>query len=144
MEGTLGGHCDPSGLNAAGQHDLPLCPSTPPRAVCSRNEEEMKAAAGTLDGIVDTVSAKHDLGAYLSLLKTNGGWQLRRSFRQDNQSFSMRQVKCTRLGVIEETVAALQHSACELWGGGRMEVGVWACKARGPACPCSRPAVCVC
>lgn len=32
----------------------------------------MEAAAGTLDGIVDTVSAKHDLGTYLSLLKTNG------------------------------------------------------------------------
>ncbi|KAI7835473.1 hypothetical protein COHA_010630 [Chlorella ohadii] len=40
--------------------------------VVSRNKEEMEAAAGTLDGIVDTVSAKHDLVTYLSLLKTNG------------------------------------------------------------------------
>lgn len=32
----------------------------------------MKAAAGSLHGIIDTVSAKHDLGAYLALLKTNG------------------------------------------------------------------------
>ncbi len=41
---------------------------------CSRNKEEMEAAAGTLDGIVDTVSAKHDLVTYLSLLKTNGAF----------------------------------------------------------------------
>ena len=33
---------------------------------------QMAAAAGTLDGILDTVSAKHDLGTYLSLLRTNG------------------------------------------------------------------------
>ncbi|PRW50837.1 putative mannitol dehydrogenase [Chlorella sorokiniana] len=33
---------------------------------------EMKAAVGSLDGIIDTVSAKHDLASYLSLLKTDG------------------------------------------------------------------------
>ncbi|PSC75052.1 8-hydroxygeraniol dehydrogenase-like [Micractinium conductrix] len=40
--------------------------------VVSKDEEEMAAAAGTLDGIIDTVSAKHDLGTYLNLLNTNG------------------------------------------------------------------------
>ncbi|KAL4451587.1 hypothetical protein ABPG75_007249 [Micractinium tetrahymenae] len=40
--------------------------------IVSKNEEEMKTAAGTLDGIVDTVSAKHDLQTYLNLLATNG------------------------------------------------------------------------
>ena len=32
----------------------------------------MAAAAGTLDGIVDTVSAKHDLATYLALLDVDG------------------------------------------------------------------------
>ncbi|KAI7844740.1 hypothetical protein COHA_001624 [Chlorella ohadii] len=40
--------------------------------VVSKNEDEMKAAAGSLDGIIDTVSSKHDLPSYLSLLKTDG------------------------------------------------------------------------
>ncbi|EFN56047.1 hypothetical protein CHLNCDRAFT_145496 [Chlorella variabilis] len=40
--------------------------------VVSRSEEEMKAAAGTLHGIIDTVAAKHELAPYLPLLKTNG------------------------------------------------------------------------
>ncbi|XP_022855403.1 8-hydroxygeraniol dehydrogenase-like [Olea europaea var. sylvestris] len=38
----------------------------------SRNEEEMRVAAGTLDGIIDTVSAFHSLSPLLSLLKTDG------------------------------------------------------------------------
>ncbi|CAI9777917.1 unnamed protein product [Fraxinus pennsylvanica] len=38
----------------------------------SRNEEEMRGAAGTLDGIIDTVSAVHSLSPLLSLLKTDG------------------------------------------------------------------------
>eukprot|EP00887_Chlorella_sp_A99_P007098 scaffold2.g7098.t1 len=38
----------------------------------SRNEDEMKAAAGTLHGIIDTVSAAHDLSDYLALLKSDG------------------------------------------------------------------------
>ena len=29
---------------------------------------QMKAAAGTLDGIIDTVSAKHDIASYMALL----------------------------------------------------------------------------
>jgi uncharacterized zinc-type alcohol dehydrogenase-like protein len=34
--------------------------------------EQIKAAQGTFDFILDTVSAKHDFNMYLSLLKTNG------------------------------------------------------------------------
>ncbi|RFZ94608.1 NAD(P)-dependent alcohol dehydrogenase [Mucilaginibacter conchicola] len=40
--------------------------------VVSKDEEQMKAAAGSFDFILDTVSAEHDMNAYLALLKTNG------------------------------------------------------------------------
>lgn len=40
--------------------------------VISRDEADMKAHAGTLDGIIDTVSAVHPLPDYLDLLKLNG------------------------------------------------------------------------
>ncbi len=40
--------------------------------IVSKNEEEMKAATGSLDGIIDTVSAMHDLQAYVSLLRASG------------------------------------------------------------------------
>lgn len=40
--------------------------------VVSKNEDEMNAHAGTFDFILDTVSAKHDLNAYLNLLKRDG------------------------------------------------------------------------
>jgi len=36
------------------------------------DKEQMKAAAGTFDFLLDTVSAEHDLNAYLALLKTDG------------------------------------------------------------------------
>ncbi|XP_027079441.1 probable mannitol dehydrogenase [Coffea eugenioides] len=38
----------------------------------SRNVEDMKAAAGTMDGILDCVSAKHPLVPLLGLLKSHG------------------------------------------------------------------------
>ncbi|KAM7529388.1 hypothetical protein LguiB_032798 [Lonicera macranthoides] len=38
----------------------------------SRNQEEMQAAAGSLDGIIDTVSAVHPLQPLLTLLKAHG------------------------------------------------------------------------
>ncbi|KAK4390842.1 8-hydroxygeraniol dehydrogenase [Sesamum angolense] len=38
----------------------------------SREQEEMKAAAGSLDGIIDTVSATHPIQPLLSLLKPHG------------------------------------------------------------------------
>jgi uncharacterized zinc-type alcohol dehydrogenase-like protein len=40
--------------------------------VISKNEAEMKAHAGSFDLIVDTVSADHDLNAYLNLIKLDG------------------------------------------------------------------------
>ncbi len=40
--------------------------------VLSKNEEEMKKHANSFDFIIDAVSAKHDLGAYLNLLKRDG------------------------------------------------------------------------
>ncbi|KAK1577088.1 hypothetical protein Q3G72_018890 [Acer saccharum] len=38
----------------------------------SRNQDELQAAMGTLDGIIDTVSASHPLLPLIRLLKTNG------------------------------------------------------------------------
>jgi uncharacterized zinc-type alcohol dehydrogenase-like protein len=40
--------------------------------VISKNEEEMKKHAKSFDFVIDTVSAKHDLGSYLDLLKRDG------------------------------------------------------------------------
>lgn len=44
--------------------------------VISRNEEEMMKHAGSFDLILDTVSAEHDLNAYLNLLKRDGAMVL--------------------------------------------------------------------
>jgi D-arabinose 1-dehydrogenase-like Zn-dependent alcohol dehydrogenase len=38
----------------------------------SSDEEALKAEAGTFDGIIDTVSAPHDLNALLDLLGYHG------------------------------------------------------------------------
>ena len=38
----------------------------------TKDEAQMKSAKGSFDFIIDTVSAKHDLNAYLGLLRTNG------------------------------------------------------------------------
>jgi cinnamyl-alcohol dehydrogenase len=40
--------------------------------IVSKNKEEMEAAATTLNGIIDTVAARHDIASYLALLKTDG------------------------------------------------------------------------
>jgi len=40
--------------------------------VVTSDPEQMKAAYGTFDFILDTVSAEHDINAYLGLLRTNG------------------------------------------------------------------------
>ncbi len=40
--------------------------------ILSSSEEEMAKAAGSFDFILDTVSAPHDLGAYINLLKRDG------------------------------------------------------------------------
>ncbi|KAG9440139.1 hypothetical protein H6P81_020304 [Aristolochia fimbriata] len=38
----------------------------------SRDPDQMKAAKGTMDGIIDTVSGAHPLGPLIDLLRTNG------------------------------------------------------------------------
>ena len=40
--------------------------------VVTSDPKQVEAVKGTFDFILDTVSAKHDLSLYLSLLKTNG------------------------------------------------------------------------
>lgn len=40
--------------------------------VVTKDPAQFKAAAGTFDFILDTASAKHDINAYLGLLRTNG------------------------------------------------------------------------
>jgi uncharacterized zinc-type alcohol dehydrogenase-like protein len=40
--------------------------------VVSRNADEMQQHAGSFDFILDTVSAKHDINAYLNLLRRDG------------------------------------------------------------------------
>ena len=44
--------------------------------VVSRNADEMKKHTGSLDFILDAVSAEHDINAYLSLLSINGNLTL--------------------------------------------------------------------
>lgn len=41
-------------------------------AVITSDAEQMKAATGSLDIIIDTVSAKHDVNSYLNLLRVDG------------------------------------------------------------------------
>src|SRR2546430_1550676 len=45
-------------------------------AVVSRNADEMQKNAGTFDFIIDTVSANHDINAYLNLLGVDGNLTL--------------------------------------------------------------------
>lgn len=40
--------------------------------VSTKSEESLKANAGTIDIILNTVSANHDVNTYMPLLKTNG------------------------------------------------------------------------
>ena len=40
--------------------------------IATKDPDQMKAAAGTFDFILDTVSAQHDINVYLGLLKTDG------------------------------------------------------------------------
>eukprot|EP00775_Hariotina_reticulata_P010177 gene10177-10337_t len=51
----------------------------------SGDEEAMKAAAGTLDGIIDTVSAKHDINQLLDLLAPRGKLIM---VREENLTFA--------------------------------------------------------
>src|SRR5205814_9286696 len=45
-------------------------------AVVSRNADEMQKHAGTFDFIIDTVSADHDINAYINLLGVDGNLTL--------------------------------------------------------------------
>src|SRR5215469_16807155 len=45
-------------------------------AVVSRNVDEMRKHAGSFDFIIDTVSADHDISAYISLLDVDGNLTL--------------------------------------------------------------------
>ena len=76
------GHMGVKFANAFGAHVV-LFTTSPGKAedakrfgahevVVSKNEEEMKAHALSFDFILDTVSAKHNLDAYLELLKRDG------------------------------------------------------------------------
>jgi uncharacterized zinc-type alcohol dehydrogenase-like protein len=44
--------------------------------VVSKDEKQMAAHAGSFDFIIDAVSAKHDINAYLNLLKRDGNLTL--------------------------------------------------------------------
>ncbi len=44
--------------------------------VVSRNADEMKQHAGSFDFILDTVSAEHDINAYINLLRRDGNLTL--------------------------------------------------------------------
>ena len=76
------GHMGVKFANAFGAHVV-LFTTSPGKAedakrfgahevVVSKNEDEMKARALSFDFILDTVSAKHNLDAYLELLKRDG------------------------------------------------------------------------
>ena len=76
------GHMAVKFANAFGAHVV-LFTTSPSKAqdalklgahevVISKNKEEMDKHASTFDFILDTVSAKHDLNAYLTLLKRDG------------------------------------------------------------------------
>ena len=76
------GHMGVKFANAFGAH-VALFTTSPGKAadakklgahevILSKNEDEMEKHAKSFDFILDTVSAPHDLNAYLSLLKRNG------------------------------------------------------------------------
>ena len=85
--------------------------------VVSKNEDEMKKHTGSFDFIIDTVSAKHDLNAYLSLLKRDGTMTLVGAPPEPTpvQSFSLiqrrRQLAGSLIGGIKETQEMLDFCA---------------------------------
>src|ERR687886_1048520 len=75
----------------------------------SRNADEMKKHAGSFDFILDTVSAKHDINAYLNLLRLDGNITLVGAPEQplDVAAFSLimarRSLSGSSIGGIPET-----------------------------------------
>lgn len=76
-----------------------------------KNEEEMKNATATFDFILDTVSAKHDLAAYLALLRNNGKMILVGGVPEplDLRSFSLLRGRKTLAGSIIGGIAETQE-----------------------------------
>jgi len=85
--------------------------------ILSSDAEAMKAAGMTLDGVIDTVSVKHDLDAYLSLLGVSGTLVLvgaapeALSFNPFSIIFGERKVVGSLIGGIAETQEMLDFCA---------------------------------
>jgi uncharacterized zinc-type alcohol dehydrogenase-like protein len=85
--------------------------------VVSKNAAEMQKHAGSFDFILDTVSAAHDLNAYLELLKRDGTLTLvgapeaPQPVRAFNLIFNRRQLAGSLIGGIRETQEMLDFCA---------------------------------
>ncbi|MEY2562716.1 MAG: alcohol dehydrogenase [Verrucomicrobiota bacterium] len=85
--------------------------------VVSKNEEEMKKQTARFDFIIDTVSAKHDLNAYLRLMKRDGTMTLVGAPPEPTgvESFNLilrrRQLAGSLIGGIKETQEMLDFCA---------------------------------
>ncbi len=85
--------------------------------VVSKNDAEMKKHANSFDFIIDTVSAKHDLNAYLALLKRDGTMTLVGAPPEPTpvDAFSLihrrRQLAGSLIGGIKETQETLDFCA---------------------------------
>lgn len=86
--------------------------------IVSRDEDQMAAAAGTLDFILNTVAAPHDLNALLSLLKRDGTMTLVGAPAEPHPSpevfqliFKRRKLAGSLIGGIAETQEMLDFCA---------------------------------
>ena len=85
--------------------------------VISKNENEMSKHAGSFDFILDTVSAQHDINAYLNLLKRSGTMTLVGAPEKPHSLISFylimqrRQLAGSLIGGIKETQEMLDFCA---------------------------------
>ncbi len=85
--------------------------------VVSRRDEEMKAHLDSLDFILDTVSAPHDLNAYLALLKRDGTMVLvglpekAPELQASNLVLKRRRIAGSLIGGLPETQEMLDYCA---------------------------------
>jgi uncharacterized zinc-type alcohol dehydrogenase-like protein len=85
--------------------------------VVSKNKDEMKKHARSFDFILDTVSAPHDLNAFMALLKRQGTMTLvgvppqDPSLKVGNLIFQRRQLGGSLIGGIKETQEMLDYCA---------------------------------
>ncbi len=85
--------------------------------VISKNRDEMKRHTSSFDFILDTVSAPHDLNAYLALLKRQGTMTLvgvpdkDPTLKVGNLIFQRRQLSGSLIGGIKETQEMLDYCA---------------------------------